>query len=126
MLLRPVRWDYFYDEIGRRLVTLVRRLLDLRRHHPHLRSGDHYFYNDSARYQAKRVLLFSRADESRFTLVALNFGDIEQVVPFRFPIAGDYREELHGADNLHGVSPDADQLLTIPSNYGRIWNGFTS
>jgi len=26
-LLRALRWDYFYDESGQRLVSLVRRLL---------------------------------------------------------------------------------------------------
>jgi 1,4-alpha-glucan branching enzyme len=120
MLLRPVRWDYFYDPIGRRVITLVRRLLELRSTHPHLRSRDHFFYNDFDRYQSRGVLLFSRRDETAFTLVALNFGDAEQAVPFRFPIAGDYREELHGEDNLT-VAAGEERVLVIPSNYGRVW-----
>jgi maltooligosyltrehalose trehalohydrolase len=53
--------------------------------------------------------------------VALNFGDLDQVVSFRLPLAGDYTEGLHGLDNLHGVHRDEERMLTVPSNYGRIW-----
>jgi 1,4-alpha-glucan branching enzyme len=121
MLLRPVRWDYFYDPIGRAVVRLVRRLLRLRRSRAELRSGDHFFYNHHERYQSKGVLLFSRQLGEAFSLVALNFGDAEQVVPFWFPKDGDYREELDGRDNLPGVTAGTQYWLTIPSNYGRIW-----
>ena len=121
MLLRPVRWDYFYDPVGKSVIALVRRLIKLRGHGSQFRSGDHYFYNHYDRYQSKGVLLFSRQDDSAFSLVALNFGDWEQTVPFWFPISGDYREELHGLDNLHGVAEYAQWWLTIPSNYGRVW-----
>jgi maltooligosyltrehalose trehalohydrolase len=46
MLLRPVRWDYFYDAIGRQVITLVRKLMRLRQTHAEIRSGEHDFYND--------------------------------------------------------------------------------
>jgi maltooligosyltrehalose trehalohydrolase len=121
MLLRPVRWDYFYDPIGRKVITLVRKLFALRHTHAELRSGQHFFYNDHDRYQAKGLLLFARSDDHAFTLIALNVGDADQTVPFRFPVAGDYRELLHGDDTLVGVPSDGEQMLTIPSNYGRIW-----
>ena len=56
----------------------------------------------------------------RFSLVALNFTDGELVVPFRFPVGGDYFELLEGnpVDGLSGVSADGDVQLHIPSNYG--------
>lgn len=38
-----------------------------------------------------RVLFFSWAQDDDFTLIALNFGDVEQVVPFSFPHGGRYR-----------------------------------
>jgi hypothetical protein len=41
-------------------------------------------------------LLFARIEDARYTLVAVNTSDVEQTVPFWFPIAGDYVEELHG------------------------------
>lgn len=68
MLFRPVRWDYFYDAIGKQTIGLVRELIKLRRRLPQLRTGGHFFYNHSDRYQSKNVLLFSRSYGSSFTL----------------------------------------------------------
>jgi len=124
MMLRPVRWDYFYDEIGRRVVSLVRRLLALRRNSREFRSGAYFFYNESERYQAQSVLLFSRYENERFSLVALNFGDVERTVPFWFPMSGDYIEQLHDnpEDRRLAVAALTEQELTIPGNYGRVWS----
>ncbi len=123
MLLRPVRWDYFYDAIGRDMLSLVRRCLDLRRSAAEFRTGSHYFYNEDARYQSRGLLLFSRAEAGRFSLVALNFSDVEQTVPFWFPEAGDYVEQLHGHpwDTRAEVAALSEQWLTIPPHYGRVW-----
>ena len=67
--------------------------------------------------------MFARYDGGRYTLVGVNTGDTDQTVPFWFPIAGDYVEELHGgALNLTQSSPRCRRSpLTIPSHYGRIW-----
>lgn len=119
-LFRPVRWDYFYDGIGRSTIWLVRSLLALRQRAIQFRSGDYYFHNHYDRYLSRRLLLFSRSHGEDFSLVALNFGDQDQTVPFTFPKAGYYREELHGVD-LHGVGAGVDTQITVPSNYGRIW-----
>ena len=73
MLFRPMRWDYFYDEIGRATISLVRKLIALRRNRRELRRGNYYFYNDDWRYQFRGLLLFSREDQGKFTLVAVNF-----------------------------------------------------
>jgi len=124
MLFRPVRWDYFYDYVGTSTVALVRKLLRLRRQRPEFRAGQHFFYNDWDRYQSRGLLLFSRAAAGSFSLVALNFGDADQTVPFWFPTAGSYAEQLHGnpSDLLQDVTPAAATSLTIPGNYGRIWS----
>ncbi len=122
MLLRPMRWDYFYDEVGKRLVKLVRDLLRLRRDLPQLRAGAHFFFDDWDRYQSRGLLLFARYTDTSYTLVALNTGDSEQTVPFWFPFGGRFREELHGgALDLTGVQAWQPTSLTVPSNYGRIW-----
>lgn len=121
LLLRPVRWDYFYDPIGKKTIALVRKLLRLRRTLSHLRSGDYYFYNNYNLYQSRQLLLFSRSKGSDFSLVALNFGDSDQTVDFWFPQSGDYREELHGQDNLNSVVANSSYAITIPGNYGQIW-----
>jgi maltooligosyltrehalose trehalohydrolase len=123
MLLRPVRWDYFYDDIGKTNVRLVRKLIALRRQNAEYREGQHFYYQHWERYQSKGVLMFSRFTNNNFSLVALNFSDAEQTVPFWFPVAGDYAESLHGnaADFLQNVPALTEWTLKIPSNYGRIW-----
>ena len=63
MLLRPVRWDYFYDETGKATVRLVRRLLSIRREHEDSAAASDFFYNQWDRYQCE-VLLFSRPRET--------------------------------------------------------------
>lgn len=125
MLFRPVRWDYFYDPIGRAMISLFRKLLALRRDGPQFRSGDHFFYNNYDNYQSKQVLLFHRRDQSRLSLVGLNFSDETQRVPFLFSVGGEYLESLHGVEapelNLGTVSAGQSRMLEVPANYGRIW-----
>jgi len=66
-------------------------------------------------------MLFSRRYGNNFSLIALNFGAQEQTVPFVFPFGGDYREELHGHENLKDIVFREQSWLTVPGNYGRIW-----
>ena len=121
-LLRSLRWDFFYDAPGQGTITLVRKLLHIRRSRAHLRNGAHYFFNEWDRYQSRGVLMFARYAGASYTLVALNTSDADQIVPFWFPIAGDYVEELHGGVlDLHGIAALRETSLTIPSHYGRIW-----
>jgi 1,4-alpha-glucan branching enzyme len=80
VVFRPVRWDYFYEELGKSVIALVRRLMRLRRGESQFRHGDHFFYDHHERYQSRGVMLFSRSEGRRFSLVALNFGDHEQAV----------------------------------------------
>lgn len=125
MLLRPVRWDYFYDPIGRNMISLFRKLLALRKSASEFRRGQHYFYNHYDHYQSKRVLLFHRKEGERFSLVALNFGDQPQWVPYTFAKSGNYLEMLHGDEepslNLEQVRDGVPYWFEVPGNYGRIW-----
>jgi len=125
-LLRPLRWQYFYDPVGRATLGLVRRLLRLRQRRTELRGGDIYFFDQPERYQNRGLLLFARWQGNAYTLVALNVGDQEQWAPFWFPIAGDYQEELHGFDqpdlNLKGVVSLQETWLRVPPHYGRVWS----
>ncbi len=120
MMFRPVRWDLFYDDAGRAIVTLVRKLVRLRRDGEQFRSGDHYFYDDWEQYQAKGLLLFSRSGGARFSLVALNFTGQDQTARFRFARAGVYREELYGEESFT-AGQEEERELQIPSNFGRVW-----
>jgi 1,4-alpha-glucan branching enzyme len=45
VMFRPMRWDYFYDSYGKKMIWLVRRLMKLRRK-PQFQYGDHLFYDD--------------------------------------------------------------------------------
>jgi 1,4-alpha-glucan branching enzyme len=120
LLLRPLRWDYFYDTPGKNLVTLTRNLVRLRKNCAELRHGSHYFYSDYERYLSRGILLFHRETDDAMSLIALNFTDAEQAVPFRFTRTGSYREQLHGQDNFAATEGE-ERRLTVPSNYGRIW-----
>jgi maltooligosyltrehalose trehalohydrolase len=121
-LLRPLRWDFFYDDSGRPVVSLVRKLLRIRRQRDHIRQGTYFFFNDWDRYQQFGLLLFARYDGSRYTLIAANFGDTDRTVPFWFPAGGNYVEELHGgALDLRNVPALQPVWLNVPSHYGRIW-----
>lgn len=121
-VLRPPRWDYFYDEYGQGTVRLVRKLLRIRRDSEQFRRGAYYFFDHWDRYQSKGVLLFSRWTAARYSLVAVNTTDDDHTVAFWFPISGPYREELHGGGfDLADVSALQETLLQIPSNYGRVW-----
>jgi maltooligosyltrehalose trehalohydrolase len=121
-LLRPLRWDYFYDGFGQPIVTLVRKLLRIRGERSHIRRGTYFFFNDWDRYQRLGILLFARYENSQYTLVGVNTGDTDQTVPFWFPMAGDYVEELHGGGlDLKNVPALQEVSVLIPSHYGRIW-----
>jgi 1,4-alpha-glucan branching enzyme len=119
-VMRPMPWELFYDEVGQRILQLVRRLARLRRETEALQSGEYFFYNDWARYQSQGVLLFSRSLAGEFCLVALNFTGGEVETSFRFPRGGAARELLHGDDEF-SVTAGETRSLRIPSHYGRVW-----
>lgn len=121
LLVRPVDFNYFYDPIGKSLIRLVRRLIKIRRAGAQFRRGEHFFYNDPARYHAQGLLLFSRQLGNTFSLVALNFTDREQTTTFEFPRSGDYLEEIEGSRDLLGVTAGVATTISVPSNYGCIW-----
>lgn len=120
LLLRPLRWDYFYDHAGKSLVSLTRKLVNLRRDCSEWRRGEHYFHNDYARYLSRGILLFRRENADAISLIAVNFTGTEQSVPFFFTRSGDYVEQLHSEDQFF-AEEGQERWLTIPPDYGRIW-----
>jgi maltooligosyltrehalose trehalohydrolase len=88
----------------------------------HIRRATYFLFNDWDRYQRLGVLLFARYDNAQYSLVAVNTGNVDQMVPFWFPIAGNYVEELHGGGlDLKNVPALQEVAVMIPSHYGRIW-----
>ena len=120
LLLRPLRWDYFYDPAGKSLVSLTRKLVRLRRNCAEWRRGKHYFHNDYAHYLSRGILLFQRENADAISLIAVNFTGTEQSVPLSFTRSGHYVEQLH-SENQFFAEEGQKHWLTIPSNYGRIW-----
>jgi 1,4-alpha-glucan branching enzyme len=130
-LARVTHWEYFYDQPGNMLVSLYRRLGNLRRSVSALRSRATYYYYQQS-LQGTQVLIYSRhavaagANPESWALVLLNFSDASAEVSAPFPVAGTWREMLD--DTLRPapleVQPAADAVtvvLQVPSNYGQIW-----
>ena len=120
LLFRPVRWDYFYDQVGKSTIALVRSLIKIRKRNPQLRYGESYFYNDYDRFQSKNVLIFHRKFEQNLSLIALNFSDQDQNVPFTFDFPGNYVDELPGYESLGQITQGEIRNINVHSNYGRV------
>jgi maltooligosyltrehalose trehalohydrolase len=122
MLYRPVRWNYFYDNDGKPIIRLLRKLTKIRRSGAQFSDGQHFFYNDYNNFNSKGLLAFSRQVGNTFSLVVVNFTNQEQTTSFAsFPTSGNYVEEIEGGQNLNGVVAGAAQTISVPSNYGCIW-----
>jgi maltooligosyltrehalose trehalohydrolase len=117
-LLRPVTWQYFYEDAGRRLVELTRSLLATRRGRAELARGDHFYY-PAPSHQSVGVMVFRRQLAGAATIIAVNFTDAHAAVPFVFPATGTWTEALHG-ERIQISSTNARMLL-VPSNYGQVW-----
>lgn len=78
---RPVHWEYFYDELGRPLVTLYRALGQLRQRLPALGARTFLFYVDDASHRQSGVVVFRRQERPEEEgpgeplVVILNFSD---------------------------------------------------
>ena len=80
-----------------RLVSLVRKLLRMRRERAQLRRGRYFFFNRLGALPVARRAAVRPIDGTDYTLVAVNTTDTEQTVPFWFPIAGDYARNCTAA-----------------------------
>lgn len=117
--LRPIHWDYFYDDIGPGLLRVVRLSLRIRRERAEVRGDEFHFYDDWWSHQQHGVLVFSRGSGAATTVVALNFTDEHVGVPFTFPQAGRWRNGLDQEEIE--TAPNEPRSLVVPSNYGQVW-----
>jgi maltooligosyltrehalose trehalohydrolase len=117
-LLRPVTWQYFYEDAGRRLIELTRSLLATRRTRTEIVRGTHFYYPDPS-HEAAGVMAFRRQLNAHTTIIAVNFTDFPAAVPFVFPATGIWTEALHGEQIA--VSSTDWRMLLVPSNYGQVW-----
>ena len=121
LVYRPMRWNYFYDDDGKGIVRLVRKLTKIRRGGAQFSDGDHYFYNDYGNFNSKGLLAFSRSLAGKFSLIVVNFTGQRQSASFSFPKSGNYVEQIEGTQNLMGVVAGVAKGITVESNYGCIW-----
>jgi len=91
---------------------------------PEFRAGQHFFYNDWDRYQSRGRCASRALLPAASGLVALNFGDADQTVPFWFPIAGSYVEQLNGnpSDLLQNVDAGRGHSPYHSQQLRRIWD----
>jgi 1,4-alpha-glucan branching enzyme len=116
--MHALEWALASDDCGVNLRRLIARLARLRREHAEFRSGQHYFHDQS---QSPGLLLFSRYDGTRFSLVALNFGDHPQRAMYGFARAGDYFERLHEQAAHRHVTEGEQRAIQVPPHHGCIW-----
>jgi 1,4-alpha-glucan branching enzyme len=130
-LRRDTHWEYFYDEYGSQLVSLYRRLGQLRRASRALRSRESFYYWQQS-LQGNQLLAYHRhapADVSgpeEYAMVLLNFGPSAATISVPFPKAGVWTEKVdasfRAAPLTIGVAAPGDaQTITVPSNYGCIF-----
>jgi len=130
--LRGMHWEYFYDDEGLPVVRVYRRMGQLRRALPALRSREFFYFNTQSR-PAEGVIAFERRASAsggqapQIVVVVLNFSDQDRTITLAAPAAGTYREMLdrinRGGTEMDLLAPHANDPLTIavPSNYGRVF-----
>jgi maltooligosyltrehalose trehalohydrolase len=130
---RPLHWDYFYNVATSTdgatvlpLVTLYRKLGNLRRKHPALKAPRENAKGEYSNLE-ERVLVYRRWAANDILIVALNFSDQERHIPIPFGHAGIWVDILEASyENPRGsfsksvTNPDAREWIPIPSNFGRI------
>jgi maltooligosyltrehalose trehalohydrolase len=119
--LRPVRWERFYDHVGKSMIHLFRQLIALRRQESVFRHEGYSFLSNWDQHQGRGLLLFERHHEREWALVALNFSEHDHDVDVTLPNAGDYHEKIQGQANLLGVHGGSTLTLHIPAHDGRVW-----
>jgi maltooligosyltrehalose trehalohydrolase len=130
-LRRDMHWEYFYDAFGGPLVSLYRRLGQLRGASRALRSRESFYYWQQS-LQNSQLIAYHRhapADASgpeQYAMVILNFGGTAATINLPFPKTGIWTEKLDApfrpAPLTITVAASGDtQPVTVPSNYGCVF-----
>ncbi len=130
-LRRDTHWEYFYDEFGAPLVSLYRRLGQLRRSNRALRSRESFFYWQQS-LQGNQLLAYHRhatansSGPEQYAMVLLNFGPATDTITVPFPKAGVWTEKLDASFRpapltVNVATPGDAQTIKVPSNYGYIF-----
>lgn len=124
---RPLHWEYFYDDAGKALVRLFRRLGALRRSRRALDSRGAFFYFDDTSHRDRRVIAFRRwvdatnVEPAEQLVVVLNFSASAAEVEIDFPEPGAWREMLDESSPDLFVGGALRRSVNVPSHYGAIY-----
>jgi len=125
---RPLHWNYFYEQSGRALVQLYRRLGQLRKNLQALRSRNSHYHHDRSDL-SRGLLAYQRTPDNHAepaVMVLLNFGDFESDLTVPFPRAGRWVEQLNSGggtppETLDLPAGQTDALVRVPPNYGKLF-----
>jgi maltooligosyltrehalose trehalohydrolase len=123
---RSVHWEYFYDQAGLALVRLYRKLAQLRKTFPALRSRKSFYFNQQSRPRDGIVAYQRSADATataaeQVALVLLNFADEPREILIPFAKTGVFQEMIDGTDEIVVAASGELHKVVVPSNYGRIY-----
>jgi maltooligosyltrehalose trehalohydrolase len=123
---RDTHWEYFYDLNGQPLIRLYRLLGQLRRSSRALRGSDSYYYYEQSHRQ-NQVIAYHRHAPAQgvlledWAMVLLNFSNDQGNIAVPFPKAGTWTDMLDQTTVVSVVSDGDVQIITVPSNYGRVF-----
>jgi len=131
---RPLRWEYQNDDIGQRMVSLHKRLVQLRKDHPALRTTNYYprYYDEQWTHfnsqgfgvnESKDIVIYHRwgtatdGQLERFIIV-LNMSAYDQNIDVPLSVPGIWQDLLNGGE--HRVDGYWMHNHHINSNWGKI------
>lgn len=118
---RPLNWSFFYDDAGKAMVDLYRRLGKARQQYSCLRSRNVYYENKLSNL-CDGVMVYRRFDDRGEAAVVLNFSDRECAVsiPMR---QGRWAEALYPDDRpvLDSPHDGAAMSIPVPSHFGTVY-----
>lgn len=119
---RPLHWNYFYEQDGRALTNLYRKLGQMRQQYAALRSRQSYFYYQHSNLGSGLVAWLRQSPSNGAdVLVLINFSEYGQniTVPMK---AGTWVEQLNSiSPETVTAAADGEYSIYVPSNYGKIF-----
>lgn len=121
---RPLHWNYFYEESGRTLANLYRKLGKLRKEHAALTSRySFYFYLESDPDHGLVAFLRKSSEESVTDqiLVIANFSNVDREIVLPLD-KGSWKEVLTPSHSEEFTLDQQGSIsISAPSNYGKIF-----
>ena len=128
--LRNTHWEYFYDDYGVPVIRIYRRMAQLRRSSPALRSRESFYYWQESLQGSSLVAYHRHAPATtvipeQYAMVVLNFGSNAGAIQIPFPKAGTWVEMLDAdiPPSRQIVIANAGDFGTVqvPYNYGLVF-----